>query len=33
MRFNKKSKQIVASVICIILVLAMIIPLMMTTVF
>jgi hypothetical protein len=33
MRFNRKKNQIIASVICIILVLAMVIPLVMTTVF
>lgn len=33
MRFNKKTKQIIASIICIILVLAMVVPLIMTTVF
>lgn len=33
MRFNRKTKQRIASVICIILVLAMVIPMMMLTVF
>lgn len=32
MKFNQKTKQIIASVICIILVLAMIVPLVMATI-
>lgn len=32
MKFNQKTRQIIASVICIILVLAMVVPLIMTTI-
>lgn len=32
MKFNQKTKQIIASVICIILVLAMIVPLVIATI-
>ncbi len=32
MKFNQKTKQIIASVICIILVLSMVVPLILTTI-